>query len=296
MELVTAANNEQVFIAATESPVDGIYLPLTGLVAIRWGRDFFDLAQLPALIDLAHKASKKVYPVINGHPDQTQLTVYRQAARRIYEAGADGVVVGGPEIIHWIKQELSPQPPFVIIASSSGHAVCRQDIDFLYQLGADRVIISRLHGLTEVKELARRCAPQLELFVHGLLCPCWEGRDCLLPLYTYGDEADRGCCLAAGGNGLSVACTEYRAADRRPMWAMRVQSDLLRLPQIVSCGVDSIKVIPPADSISTWKRVIGIWRRALDEALTNEEPTAVSLKEELISLSPLPVEFDLREA
>ncbi len=296
MELVTAANNKQIFTAAATSPADSIYVPLTGLVSIRWGRDFFELCQLPELLKLAHKAGKKVYPVINGHPPQAQLAAYHDAARRIYEAGADGVVVGSPEIIHWIKRELKPKPPFLIIASSSAKAICRQDIDFLHSLGADRVIISRLHTLSEVKELASRSAPQLELFVHGLICPCWEGQDCLLPLYTYGNEADWGCCLGSAEPGLSVACSKYQTgSDATRLWDMRVQSDLSLLPRILQSGVHSIKVIPATKSVSDWQKTIAVWRQALDNALA-DEAVDDTVTEELGHLSPLPIDFNLRRA
>ncbi len=295
MELVTAANNKQIFIAATESPADSIYLPLTGLVAIRFRQDFFSLSQLPELIDLAHRADKKVYPVINGHPHQKQLPAYQQAAKQIYDSAADGVVVGSPEIICWIKQSLNPKAHFIIIASSSARAVCRQDIDFLSQLGADRVIISRLHSLSEIRELAHQTSAQLELFVHGLICPCWEGQDCSMPLFTYADEEIQGCCLSPNEEGLSVACSKYHVEqDGTPLWAMRVQSDISLLPRIVECGVSSIKVIPPAGSIADWRRAINIWREALDGALSTEELVAGLFMEELESISPLPVDFDLR--
>lgn len=295
MELVTAANNKDIFVAATESLADSIYLPLTDLVSIRWGRDFFKLEQLPELINLAHRADKKVYPVINGHPHQEQLPAYKEAAKQIYDSGADGVVLGSPEIIHWVKTQLVPKAPFLIIASSSAKAVCQPDIEFLAQLGARRVIISRLHSLGEVRELARHTTTQLELFVHGLLCPCWEGEDCLIPLYTYGEKSDWACCLELGGEGLSVACTRHQAAsDNSYLWQMRVQSDLPFLPWMVESGISSIKVIPPVKDISGWQRTITIWRQALDRALAEKDLDTAPLTEELTDLSPLPIEFNLR--
>ncbi len=295
MELVTAANNKEIFITAIESLADSIYLPLNDLVSIHWGRNFFDLAQLPELTKLAHQAGKRVYPVINGHPFQEELSAYQEAALKVYTAGADGVVVGSPELIYWIKETLAPRPPFIIIASSSAKIICQTDIDFLASLGADRVIISRLQALSEVRELVRQSALHLELFVHGLICPCWEGYDCLIPLATYGPDTDRGSCVSLHKDGGGVACINYQAqADSIPLWQMRVQCDMPFIPFILDSGVRSIKIIPPAKNPSDWQRVIAIWREALDRVLADKDPHTEQLAQELTQLSPLPIEFNLR--
>jgi len=296
MELVSAVNNMEMFAAAQESPADAIYVPIAGLVAIRWARDFFSLSQLPELIAKAHTACKKIYPVINGHITPSQWVTYKQAARKIYHLGADGVVVGSVELIKFIREDMSPYPGFKVIASSSVQAINTEDFNLLAKLGAERIIISRLHSLGEIEALGQNTATELELFVHGLLCPCWEGYDCLLPLLTYGKQSDWGSCLSLSPTeAKALPCTQYYAAQGAALWQMRIQCDVELVPRLIEYGISSFKVIPPAKDIAGWQRTLSIWREVLEHAQAGHiAPNIKTLKEELVQLAPWPVDFGLR--
>ncbi len=296
MKLVTAANNREIFIAATKSKADAIYLPITGFTAIRWGCDFFDLADVPDLVSLAHDAGKKVYPVINGHPREHELKNYKDAAYKIYQVCADGIVLGAPELIEWAGSELADKESFALIVSSSARVINYDDIVLFTELGANRIILSRLHTLSDVSYLAANSNTQIELFVYGLVCPAWEGHDCRLPDYAYKYRAGSGSCVSQDKSGLAFACGKYTANNGSAvLWNPTVQADIFLLSEIVNTNIYSIKVIPATKNIRNWKKIIAIWKNALDEAVASNSLTDNNIKNELTGLCPFETDFYLRD-
>ncbi len=293
IELITAINNVSFLEAACESPADGIYIPLSGLVNIRWKRDFFSQNQLDDLVAAAHRARKKLYPVINGQIVEAELAIYRDAARRIYASGADGLVLGDPGLLAWVRENIFLNREFKLIASSSASARTSEDLSFWSSEGADRVILPRLQSLSDISDISCGSPLELELFVHGLICPVWEGVSCLWPKAAFAERADWGCCVSL--DGQKAPCTQYSQADGRPFWTPQVYSDLQILRLLPELNVASIKVIPAAATPEAFRSTLDLWRKAMDQIQTSGQgPFVNELESVLPGLSPLPVSFDLR--
>jgi len=279
-----------------EQGADAVYLPLSGRLAIRLKRDFFSLPQLKPLIDYTHQQGRLVYVVINGLIREGEFEDYCTSAETLFQQGADGLVVGSVALARWIARRLKPQrPEFKIIASSSMSAISPCDANFLYRQGVDRVIIPRLHTMPQIAYYRKHAEGELEIFVHGLLCPGWEGQGCLLPLFHHPGELEHGCCLPAASPDIAKApCRQYQSSDQTPLWDFRVQADLAYLPQLVELGIESIKVIAVGKEIPMLAKTIAIWREALDTVLEGKKLSLPAMQQALKQVSPLPLDFSAR--
>lgn len=299
MELVAPSNNLAMLRAAIAGGADALYAPLTGKLAIRTGRDFFSLDELGEIIDLVHRAGKKIYAVTNGRIDEFELQEYYNLSQTIADMGADGLVVGSLALVNHISQKIKGHyPAFKIIISSTLGAVCGEDAEFFRSLGADRIIIPRLHSLADLAVYRKKTQAELELFTHGLICPVMEGQPCAIPTLCYGDEADLYSCLprALGKDRKArPPCTLYQAADGENFWNPTIQCDISLLDKIVTIGVDSIKVIPIGKTVEDSETVVRVWREALDSALLGRRTGRQRDEEEIANCSPLKVDFRIRE-
>ena len=66
---------------------------------------------------------------------------------------------------------------------------------YLYDLGADTVVLARECSLEEIRGIRAHCPKDLriEAFVHGAMCVSFSGR-CLLSNYLAGRDANHGEC------------------------------------------------------------------------------------------------------
>lgn len=299
VELVAPSNNLPMLRAAIAGGADALYVPLTGRLAIRTGRDFFSLDELGEIIELIHRAGKKVYAVANGRIDEPERQEYYDLSQTIADMGADGLVVGSLALVNHISQKIKVHyPVFKIIISSTLGAVCGEDAEFFRLLGADRIIIPRLHSLDDLAAYRKKTQAELELFVHGLICPVMEGQPCSIPSLCYGDKADLYSCLPRSlrkGQKVQPPCTFYRTSNGKSFWKPTIQCDIPLLDKIVAIGIDSIKVIPIGKTAEDSERIVRIWREALDGALQGKITTKQRNEEEIVNGSPLAVDFWIRE-
>lgn len=299
VELVVPSNNLPILQAAVKAGADSVYAPLTGKLAIRMGRDFFALNELAEIIRFVHRAGKKVYAVTNGLIDESELNVYFGLSKIIAEMGADGLVVGSLALVNYISQEIKARhPAFKIIISSTLGAISGDDAEFFRSLGADRIIIPRLHTMDEVVEYRKKTEAELELFAHGLICPVMEGPRCAIPTLCYGADEDPYTCLPRSlekGKKAPAPCSFYKTSQGEAFWQATIQSDISLLDRVVAAGIDSVKVIPVGKTLQDSVRIIDIWRKTLDSVL---EGNPVSLQEneaEINRCSPFTVDFHIRE-
>lgn len=288
MELVTPSNSLEMMRASLKSGSDAVYLPVNGYLAIRLGREFFELSQLDELVTEVQEKGKRIYPVINGGVREGEQERYWQAAEKILKSGADGVVVGSVSMIQWFKKNRSTGD-FKIIASSTMAVINPEDARFYSKLGADRVILSRMHRLEEVERFCRLGDVETEIFVHGVVCPCWEGVSCLIPQLIHQNRYDGVSCLPLESSDKTPPCRSEE------WWGLKIQCDLNYLERYRKMGVDSLKVIPVAKTPAGSGQIVKFWRAALDGSAKGIAQDYGRQKEKIKDVSPLPVDFGIRD-
>ncbi|MBI5208215.1 MAG: U32 family peptidase, partial [Candidatus Firestonebacteria bacterium] len=159
----------------------------------------------------------------------------------------------------------------------------------------------------------------------GTLCPSWDGRNCNL-INLYYPEMEGVCIIKEVSEnsknnyqpGISKSqienkvfnflnsdvfcpCTaNYYANSNQgkiylPLWKPIVQCDLALIPWFNKIGITSIKVIPANISHEYIKKIIKIWREAVDSYY--RDPDTWEIKEKWIEsmqiLHNIPLRMDL---
>ena len=149
---------------------------------------------------------------------------------------------------------------------------------FMKAQGASRIVLARECTLDEVREIARACGVEVEVFVHGAQCVAESGR-CFLSHDAYGCSANRGEChqpcrrrflikaidryTDADGNPLHDADAEFEVTPHTVLSA----KDLCSLPfvdRLMAAGIASFKIEGRARNANYVKTVTEAYRAAVD--------------------------------
>lgn len=116
-----------------------------------------------------------------------QLPEAEKLIKRVYEAGADALIVQDMGIL---KLDL---PPITLHASTQTDNRTVEKVRFLQKVGFSRVVLARELTLKQISEISVQTDVELEAFVHGALCVSYSGQ-CYMSEANCGRSANRGQC------------------------------------------------------------------------------------------------------
>lgn len=284
-ELLAPAGTFEKLVTAIHYGADAVYLggPQFSLRA-RAGN--FTPEAMAEAISYAHARGIKVYVTLNilaHNQDLAGLDAYLLSLR---DLAADGLIIADPGILMRARQLV---PGLAAHLSTQANVTNYAAAAFWLSQGASRLNLARELSLSEITEIRRKVAGELEVFVHGSLCISYSGR-CMLSNYMTGRDANQGDC--AHPCRYSYALTE----EKRPGQYFPVEEDergtyifnskdlclLERLPELVAAGVNSLKIEGRMKSIFYVGGVVRIYRAALDylaalPVAAWAEPSAIAL-------------------
>ena len=190
-ELLSPAGDYERLIMAVRYGADAVYLA---------GREFgmraaaanFDNDMLLKGVQAAHASDTKVYVTCNTLPREDELERLPDYLTFLESAGVDGLIIADLGVLSLaaryaphVKRHVSTQLGVV----NSGTA------NYLYDQGADTVVLARELSLEEIRKIRAHTPAglRLEAFVHGAMCVSFSGR-CLLSNYLADRDANRGQC------------------------------------------------------------------------------------------------------
>ncbi len=217
----------------------------------------------------------KLYVTVNIFAHESDLHGLEKYLHYLAAIGADGIIVSDPGILMLARQTV---PTLPIHLSTQANVTNPANARFWEGQGVKRLNLARELSLAEIGAIRRTLDPAtaIEIFVHGALCISYSGR-CLLSCYFTGRDANRGTC--------AHPC-RYRYVlqeEKRPGQYFPVEEDsrgtyifnsrdlclLNRLPQLVRCGVDSLKIEGRMKSTYYVGSVVRVYRAALDYIMAN---------------------------
>ena len=223
-------------------------------------------------IAFAHAHNCRAYVTVNIFPrngDLDGLPEYLRFLRE--EARADAALIADLGVFQ-IARDVVPELP--IHVSTQANNLNWRTVQAWQQMGAKRVVLARELSLAEIREIRAKCSVELELFVHGAMCIAYSGR-CAMSNYLAGRDANRGGCAQACRWRYSLV-EEKRPGqyfpvleDERGTYVFN-SKDLCLLPyldQVVSSGVDSLKIEGRMKSVHYAASVTKAYRMALDACL-----------------------------
>jgi len=266
-ELLVPAGNYEKLVTAVHYGADAVYLG---------GREFslrakagnFTENAMRAGVEYAHDHGVQVYVTTNIFAHNADFASLDNYFLTLADVGVDGVIISDPGILMRAK-EVIPQIP--VHLSTQANVTNKGAAKFWFDQKISRLNLARELSLEEIKQIREETSGELEVFVHGALCISYSGR-CMLSNYLTGRDANKGNCAHPCRYSYSLV------EEKRPGELFPVEEDergtyifnskdlclLEKLPQLVSVGIDSVKIEGRMKSIFYVGGVTRIYRAALD--------------------------------
>lgn len=284
LELLSPAGDMERLQMAVAYGADAVYLA-GQMYGMRSFAGNFSAEELKTAVALCHAHGVRVHVTCNTMPRSDELAALPDYLAFLQDVGADALIVGDVGVLALAKQ-YAPKVPIHISTQTSvtNYAAAR----FWHEQGAERIILARELTLDEVAQICAKRPKGLEVeaFVHGAMCVSWSGR-CVLSNYMTGRDASRGAC--------AQPC-RYKYAlmeEQRPGEFFPVEEDdrgtyifnskdmcmLSHIPELLSVGLDSLKIEGRAKSAYYAAVVTNAYRHGVDAALAGEPLDPIWLEE-----------------
>ena len=144
IELLAPAKDKVCARAAIMSGADAVYIggPAFGARAAAPN----SLEDIKEVCDLAHEFGARVHVTLNTILDDEELKKARELAFKLYDAGADALIVQDLGLIN------GPLPPLEIHASTQQDNSTAEKVLFLERAGFSQVVLARELSIREIKK------------------------------------------------------------------------------------------------------------------------------------------------
>ncbi len=280
-ELLAPAGNFEKMEIAFHFGADAVYLA---------GKDFslrnfsgnFTEHELTEAVRYARARSGKVYLACNVYArneEQDRLQAYLETIGRI---APHAIILSDPGVLRLARRLL---PGIDIHLSTQANTTNVNAVRFWEDQGIKRVNLARELSLPEVREIAETVSAETEIFIHGAMCISYSGR-CLLSSFLTMRDGNRGLCSHPCRWKYSIV-EEQRPGEFHPLLEDERGAYILNskdlcmighIPEIISSGVDSLKIEGRMKGINYLASVVKTYRAAIDSFCRN--PAGYTLRRE----------------
>lgn len=241
------------------------------------------LEDIATLTREAHAVGARVYVALNTILTDEQLPEAVELAHRLYEAGADALIVQDMGLV------MADLPPIPLHASTQCHNSSRDKLRLLEELGVEQVVLPREVSTADLDRLLDGVGMRVEAFVHGALCVSYSGR-CYISEACRGRSANRGACAQYCRMSYDLEDAEgSKLLEGRHLLSLRDLNRTEILEELLDLGVSSLKIEGRLKGIDYVRNVTAHYRRALDVILARrKEYTRASWGEEELAFDPQP--------
>lgn len=276
VELLAPAGTWEAFPAAVDAGADAIYLGGKHFnMRVHRAEFNFDDNQLRRAVEFAHEHSVKLYITLNNLISAEELPALEEYLDFLRELKPDALLVQDLAVIKLVRDRNVGVPMHASIMMNTHNAPA---IETLKTFGITRVVVSRELSLVECARLKQQTGVEVEYFVHGDMCISESGQ-CIHSGVAFGQSGNRGRCLKPcrwryqlidESSGEVLDDFSYRLA-LKDMCMFR------NIPELISNGIDSLKIegrMRPPEFIH---RIVSAYRRAIDRYLA--DPSGYSIDE-----------------
>ena len=188
-ELLSPAGSLKILKAAANVGADAVYFGFNSFNA-RNGAANFSLEDAENGISYLHNRGKKGYITLNTIIKDMEVRDFAIQVENAVKVGADGVIVQDIGAVQIIKEIA---PGLEIHGSTQMTVHNLEGVNFLYNNGIKRVVLSRELSLDEIKYIKENTLCEIEIFIHGALCAGYSGQ-CYLSSFIGDRSGNRGKC------------------------------------------------------------------------------------------------------
>lgn len=275
-ELLVPASSLEVLKTAVIFGADAVYIGGEAF-GLRAKAKNFSQAEMAEGIRFAHERDVKVYVTANILAHNGDLEGARRYFEELKEMKPDALIISDPGMF-MIAKEVCPE--IEIHISTQANNTNYQTYLFWWQQGAKRVVSARELSLAEIRQIRERIPEEMEIesFIHGAMCISYSGR-CLLSNYFTGRDANHGACTHPCRWKYAVV-EEKRPGEYLPVYENERGTYIFNskdlcmieyIPEIVSAGIDSLKIEGRMKTALYVACVARTYRKAIDDFFESEE-------------------------
>lgn len=290
LELLAPAGTFEKMETAFKFGADAVYFAGKKFGLRAFAGNFSDDEILKAT-KYAHSLGKKVYVTLNILAHESDFLGLKEYLNELVEAEVDAVLVSDLGILEFIKENA---PSLTIHISTQANILNSYAINFMYKMGAKRIVLARELSIKEIKEIRSKIPSDIELecFVHGAMCISYSGR-CLLSNYLTGRDSNRGACAQPCRWEYTITeksrkGDEYEIQeDDRGTYILNSKDMMMieHLKELKEAGVVSFKIEGRMKSPYYVANVVNAYRRAIDNLYNITQDEMELLKKELLKTS-----------
>lgn len=256
-ELLAPGGDVESIKAAIAAGADAIYCGLDRFNARNRATNL-TLDNLNGVINLAHQHQCKIFITLNVLILESEIPAIVRLLNQLSTTYIDGVIVQDLGLAYILKHHF---PTVDVHASTQLNTHNEGQIEFLNQLTASRVNLSRELNINEIKSLAqfgRQYNVMMEVFVHGSYCIGFSGI-CYISSARNGASGNRGRC--------SQPCRDqYQTTQTGSNYPLNLKdnSAFSDLAALADAGVYSLKVEGRIKKSHYVFTVVDNWRKQID--------------------------------
>ena len=223
--------------------------------------------ELGRVVKYAHDHDVSVGVTINN-PFMTEAmeAPLRRHIRSCVEQGVDAFIVGDIGVLSVVKEAA---PNARVWASTYLASMNREAVDFLTELGFNRVILERQLAISEIAEITRHSKIEVEIFIHGAGCSNINGKCYLFhfdyPPLTQARNKIRGlhspCMLPFKVHDVN---DEKALVEEVPVMDAFTGCSICRLPELIWTGVNNFKIVGRDDWPIVQENTTRMYRELID--------------------------------
>ncbi|HIT88473.1 MAG TPA: DUF3656 domain-containing protein [Candidatus Coprocola pullicola] len=257
-ELLSPAGSMQSLYAAVNNGCNAVYVGGKQFSARQYAGNF-SIEELQQACNYCHLRNVKVYVTVNTLYKEKELNSFLDYVKKLYEIGVDALILQDIGAAMLVKKYFPDMPLHASTQLTVNHI---KDVEFLYEQGFDKIVLSRELSLNEVKYIAENTEAEIEIFVHGALCVCYSGQ-CIMSSMLGGRSGNRGRCAQT----CRLPYTLYKEYDKLAEGHLLSPKDMQTitiLPELIESGVTSFKIEGRMKSPVYVAGVTQIYRKYLD--------------------------------
>lgn len=272
-ELLVPAGGPEQLKAAVANGADAVYMSGRSFNARISAENFSD-EELIQAVDFAHTWGVDAHIAMNTLLKDEEMDRALDFACRMYEAGADALIVQDPGLIAGLRRDC---PDLTLHMSTQGSVYDAAGAEAVQAMGMKRVITARELSLEEIRDICRSVDIEVEVFVHGAICIGYSGQ-CHLSGTIGGRSGNRGECAQPCRLPYELAAINRetgeagRTAARGYLLSPHDMSLLDHLRELAEAGVASLKVEGRLKSPEYVASATAVYRRHLDRLREENSP------------------------
>jgi len=273
LELLAPAGDLDTLKAVVDAGADAVYFGGEMFGARAYAKNFSYEDALSG-IKYAKLHDRKVYLTVNTLVKNKEFDENLYSYLKFYyEAGIDAFLVQDFGLFKFIKEHFKDVE---VHASTQVSTSSKYGAEYLKELGANRVVLSRETSLKEIKEIYDATKMDIEVFVHGAICVCYSG-NCFMSSFLGGRSGNRGRCAQPCRLPYRTNIEGIDSKEAGDYLLSPADMCLLEhIPELSEAGAYSLKIEGRMKSPSYAAGVVSIYRKYIDLYLKTKKPYEVS--------------------